>query len=116
VITTSTYTINDFSTTISLFYYGAVTHRHITEAAYDATYAGKMLTDLSFSYMATDKIKMIFGANNIFNVYPDSFAEAYGGVAPDHNLDFVGRFKYPWQTTQFGIDGTRFFSRINFTF
>ena len=116
VITTSTYTIRNFSTTLSLFYYGAVTHRHATEAAYDATYKGKMLTDLNFSYLATDKIKIVLGANNIFNIYPDSFSEAYNGVAPDQNLDFVGRFKYPWQTTQFGIDGTRFFSRLSVTF
>lgn len=116
VITTTTYTLKNFSTTMSLFYYGAVTHRHFEEAAHDATYGGKMLTDLSFSYMATDKLKVMLGANNIFNVYPDSFSEAYDGVVPDRTLDFVGRFKYPWQTTQFGIDGTRFFSRLSITF
>jgi len=116
VITTSTYTLKNFSTTVSLFYYGAVTHRHPTAIAYDAVYEGKMLTDLSFSYKATNKLKMVLGANNIFNIYPDSFEKAFNGVTPDQNLDFVGRFKYSWQTTQFGIDGTRFFSRLSFDF
>jgi len=116
IIATSTYTYKKLSTTLSLFYYGAVTYRHPLKAAYDATYRGKMLTDLSFTYAATDNLKVVLGANNIFNVYPDTFTEAYNGSSPDPNLDFVGRFKYPWQTTQFGIDGTRFFTNINFTF
>lgn len=116
IITTSTYTIKKLSTTLSLFYYGSVTYKHPTEKVYDATYRGKMLTDLSFTYVATDKWKVIVGANNIFNVYPDTFTDAYKGATPDSNLDFVGRFKYPWQTTQFGIDGTRFFTQLNFNF
>lgn len=91
----------------------------MTHPADDATYGGKLITDLSFSYDFTDKISFTLGANNLFNVYPDTFAEAYsdnGGIPKDRNLDFVGRFKYPWQTTQFGIDGTRIFSKLNFKF
>jgi len=82
----------------------------------DATYGGKLLTDLSFSYDITDKIAFTLGANNLLDVYPDTFQEAYGGNPTDRNLDFVGRFQYPWQTTQFGIDGRRIFTKLNFTF
>lgn len=116
IIGTSTYTLNKLSTTLSLFYYGAVHYKHPNEAAYDATYRGKILTDLSFVYAANDHLKVVLGANNIFDVYPDSFSTAYNGNIPDDNLDFVGRFKYPWQTTQFGIDGTRFFTSVNYVF
>ena len=116
IIVNSTYTLNKLSTTLSLFYYGAVTYRHPLEVTSDATYKGKTLTDISFAYAATDNLKIVLGANNIFNVYPDTFLEAYEGAVPDPNLDFVGRFKYPWQTTQFGTDGIRFFTRVNFTF
>lgn len=116
VITTATYSIKQFSTNLSLFYYGSVSYLHPKNMAFDATYGGKMLTDISCSYEISDKLKLVVGANNIFNVYPDTFQKAYGGETPDHNLDFVGRFKYPWQTTQFGIDGTRFFSQLNFNF
>ncbi|MFT6037191.1 MAG: iron complex outermembrane receptor protein, partial [Marivirga sp.] len=38
------------------------------------------------------------------------------GHPTNRNLDFVGRFKYPWQTTQFGIDGRRYFAKMNFKF
>ena len=116
IIATSTYTLNKLSSTLSLFYYGSVTHQHSTLAAYDATYKGKMLTDISFTFAATEHLKVRFGVNNLFNVYPDTYEIAFEGVPPDRNLDFVGRFKYPWQTTQFGIDGTRFFSRVNYIF
>ncbi len=116
VIATSTYSFKKLSTTLSGFYYGSIKYKHPTESAYDAVYKGKMLTDISFAYAATDNLKIVLGANNIFNVYPDTFSEAYEGAVPDPNLDFVGRFKYPWQTTQFGIDGIRFFTRVNFTF
>ncbi|UII31828.1 TonB-dependent receptor [Fulvivirga ulvae] len=118
VIGTATYQLNKFSATLSGLYYGAVTYLSNSEVD-DATYDGKFLTDISFSYGITDNIKLTLGANNIFNVYPETFAEAYSdreGHPSDRNLDFVGRFKYPWQTTQFGIDGTRVFAKAAIKF
>ncbi|MGB7395640.1 MAG: TonB-dependent receptor [Pricia sp.] len=119
IVASINYGINKFSTNLSFLNYGEVTYRHPSDPADDATYGGKWITDLSFSYDFTEKITFTLGANNLFNVYPDTFADAYsdnGGVPNDRNLDFVGRFKYPWQTTQFGIDGTRIFSKLNFKF
>ena len=119
IVASANYAINRFSTNLSFLNYGEVTYRHPSDPADDATYGGKWLTDLSFSYKFTDKLSFTLGANNLFNVYPDTFADAYsdnGGIPNDRNLDFVGRFKYPWQTTQFGIDGTRIFSKLNFKF
>ena len=104
------------STTLSFLYYGSVTYLANNEID-DATFGGKMLTDLSFSYDITDKITFTLGSSNLLNVYPDSFADVYeGGHPQDRNIDFVGRFKYPWQTTQFGIDGRRFFTKASFKF
>lgn len=119
IIGTLNYSLDKFSTNLSMMHYGKVTYRHPSNPADDATYGGKLLTDLSVSYDFTKKITLTAGANNLFNVYPDTFADAYsdnGGVPNDRNLDFVGRFKYPWQTTQFGIDGTRIFTNIAFKF
>jgi len=116
IIATTTYSIGKWSPTLSLFYYGQVEYQHPSDADYDAIYSGKLLTDISAVYAFTDKIQVRMGANNIFNVYPDTFIEAYNGITPDTNLDFVGRFKYPWQTTQFGIDGRRYFIKLNFIF
>jgi len=119
IVASATYALERFSTNLSFLNYGKVTYRHSSDPTNDATYGGKLLTDLSFSYKVTEKINFTLGANNIFNVYPDTFADAYasnGGKPNDRNLDFVGRFKYPWQTTQFGIDGTRIFTKISFGF
>ncbi len=116
IIATSTYIFKNFATTASVFYYGSVFYQHPTEISYDAKYNGKILSDVNFTYTFADNIEIALGVNNIFNIYPDTFEDAYTGDTPDPNLDFVGRFKYPWQTTQFGIDGRRFFTSINYTF
>ncbi len=116
IVGTGTYSINDFSGTLSLLYFGSVTYLANNEID-DATYGGKLLTDLSASYDFTDKISLTIGVNNLFDVYPDTFADVYeDGKPQDRNLDFVGRFQYPWQTTQFGIDGRRVFTRLGVKF
>jgi len=119
IVASINYALERFSTNLSFLNYGKVEYKHPSDPINDAVYGGKVLTDLSFSYELTDKINFTIGANNLFNVYPDTFAKAYsstGGIPQDRNLDFVGRFKYPWQTTQFGIDGTRIFTKLNFRF
>lgn len=119
IVASINYDLDKFSTNLSFLNYGKVEYDHPSDPSNDATYGGKLLTDLSFSYAFTDKVSFTLGANNLFNVYPDTFQDAYsanGGVPNDRNLDFVGRFQYPWQTTQFGIDGTRIFSKLNFKF
>jgi iron complex outermembrane receptor protein len=119
IIASANYRIDKLTAGLSFMNYGSVTYRHASDASNDATFGGKTLTDINVSYELTDKLNLTVGVNNLFNVYPDTFADAYssnGGVPNDRNLDFVGRFKYPWQTTQFGIDGTRIFSKLAFTF
>jgi len=116
VVATGTYSKDKFSANLSFLYYGEVTYLANNNID-DATYGGKMLTDLSFTYKFADKARITLGANNLFDVYPDTFADVYeGGKPQDRNLDFVGRFKYPWQTTQFGIDGRRIFTKVSFEF
>ena len=116
IVATGTYALNKFSMNLSFLYYGEVTYLANNEID-DATYGGKLLTDLSFSYTLNDNAKITIGANNLLDVYPDAFADVYkNGHPQDRNLDFVGRFKYPWQTTQFGIDGRRIFTKLSFKF
>ena len=116
IVATGTHKLNKLSTTLSFLYYGKVTYLANNNID-DATYGGKLLTDLSFSYDITEKMKFTLGANNILDIYPDTFADVYeGGKPKDRNLDFVGRFQYPWQTTQFGIDGRRIFTKLSFSF
>ena len=118
IIGNMTYELDKIGFNLSGIYYGEVTYRANNEMD-DATYGGKFITDLSATYHFNDNIHFTLGAINLFNVYPDTFEDAYAensGVPEDRNLDFVGRFQYPWQTTQFGIDGLRLFGRLNFNF
>jgi len=111
LLATFNYKLDKFSCRLSSMYFGAVTYRHSLNTEDDRTYGGKTLTDLSFSYQFGKSLHVTLGGNNIFNVYPDRLS-----VTTDRNVDFVGRFKYPWKTTQFGIDGTRIFTQVRFTF
>ncbi len=111
MLATINYKVNKFSARLSSMYFGAVTYRHSSNTEDDRTYGGKTLTDISLSYQFGKSLHITLGSNNIFNVYPDELS-----VTTDRNVDFVGRFKYPWKTTQFGIDGTRIFTQVRFTF
>ncbi|MFT6336282.1 MAG: iron complex outermembrane receptor protein [Halioglobus sp.] len=109
------YTINNLSNTIALNYIGGVEYRHATDVQNDAKYGGKFLMNWNSSYQFNNHLQLAVGVQNLFNVYPDTFLEAYGGTPTDQNIDFVGRFKYPWQTMQFGTDGIRFFTKVTYT-
>jgi iron complex outermembrane receptor protein len=112
------YNLDKISASLSGIYYGAVTYLS-NNLVDDATYGGKTLLNVSVTYRVTEKVNLTLGVNNIANVYPDTFAQVYAdreGHPTNRNLDFVGRFKYPWQTTQFGIDGRRYFAKMNFKF
>ena len=117
MVATATYNLDKLSANLSFLYFGKVTYL-ANNLIDDATYGGKLLTDLSFSYQLFDKVRLTVGANNLLDVFPDTFADVYEeeGHPQDRNLDFVGRFQYPWQTTQFGIDGRRLFSKVSFSF
>ena len=105
------YELNRFRVILNGLYYGAVTWRHPTLPENDRTYRGKMLNDLNLSYRFNKSIAVTVGVNNLFNVYPDEL-----DAGTDANTDFAGRFRYPWETTQFGIDGTRFFFKTSLNF
>lgn len=70
----------------------------------DAVYSGKLVTDLSFSAGLTDNLKVIIGANNLFDVYPDE--NRANGTAGD-------QFVYSRRTSQFGYTGRFLFARLN---
>lgn len=114
IILSLKYSIHNFSTTMGINNYGAVIYKHPNNPQDDARYSGKTITNLSFGYNFNSKIKWQLGINNLFNIYPDSFVAAYDGTPDDRNLDFVGRFQYPWQTIQIGIDGIRGFTKLTF--
>ncbi len=80
-------------------YFGEVTWQHPTDITKDQTFAAKFLTDLVLNYQISKVFEFNLAVNNILNVYPDE-------LSGDAGLDMGGRFVYPYQVSQFGINGT----------
>lgn len=84
-------------------YFGEVTEATNNEPF---TYAGKIVTDLSFGYALGANTKLTVGANNLLDVYPDQAPEQFRSS---------GRFIYSRRSQQFGMSGRFLFARLNFT-
>lgn len=70
----------------------------------DQTFGGKLITDLSFSYSVNKTVNVNFGANNLFDIYPDKQTH--------YNNTSSGRFTYSRAVSQFGFNGRYIFGRI----
>ena len=90
-------------------YFGDVTWQHATDETKDQTFAAKFLTDILVNYQYSKKISFNLALNNILNVYPDELSGNAG-------LDFGGRFVYPTQVNQFGINGANVRAGISLRF
>ncbi|AWG23142.1 TonB-dependent receptor [Flavobacterium faecale] len=105
------YDINKLSVIMNNTYFGSVNWQHATDPTKDQKFSGKVITDFGFSYKFTSTIAANVMVNNLFNVYPDEI-DPKGDVV----TNLGGRFKYPWEVSQFGINGTTFTAGLNFKF
>lgn len=67
-------------------------------------YTPKITTDLSFGYKLNKSLSFNFGADNLFDVYPDK---------QDQGLTEAGG---SWDAVQMNYNGRRYFARLGFTF
>ena len=95
-------------------------------------WGGRLITDFSVGYTITPIVKLVVGANNIFDIYPDknpgpvsakrptgvdaSGNIVYGAAASTVDLSNANQFVYSRNTSQFGQNGRFLFARLNFTF
>ncbi len=93
------YTMDTWDISLNNNYFGAITWQHAVDSTKDQTFAAKFLTDLLINYQYSKRISLNLAAFNLLNVYPDKLNTNTG-------LDYGGRFVYPYQTNQFGINGT----------
>ena len=123
------YDINQWNIILNNTYFGEVSWQHsnnglngaplgpggaslpLDDAAYDQTFAGKIITDLIVNYEFCDNFSANFSVNNLLNVYPDEI-----DTKGDFVTDLGGRFKYPWEVNQFGFNGTTINGGITFKF
>lgn len=94
-------------------------------------WGGRLITDLSVGYQLTSFAKIVVGANNIFDIYPDRNYNpttakrptgvengkiVYNAAATTVDLSNQNQFVYSRNTSQFGMNGRLLFARLNFTF
>ncbi len=95
-------------------------------------WGAKVITDFSVGYAITPIVKLVVGANNIFDIYPDKnlgpvAARRPNGVDASGNVTYAtapatidlsnaNQFVYSRNTSQFGQNGRFLFARLNFTF
>lgn len=67
---------------------------------------GAVITDLTIGYKVTDAFKIVVGANNLLDIYPDEL--------PTY-LSSSNQFVYSRRVSQYGNNGRFLFARLNFT-
>jgi iron complex outermembrane recepter protein len=70
-------------------------------------WGAKVITDLSVGYKFTESAKIVVGANNLFDVYPDENLES---------LKSSNQFIYSRNVSQFGQNGRFVFARLSYNF
>lgn len=68
-----------------------------------ATYAPKLITDITLGYEISKELQLSVGSNNLFDLYPDR-------AKVEDNSD--GRFIYSRTSPQFSLNGRYLFARI----
>ena len=93
-------------------------------------WGAKIVTDLSIGYKITENAKVVLGANNIFDIYPDANLGTQTAIRPrlvsgaiDYNaapatidLSNANQFTYSRNTSQFGQNGRFLFARLSLSF
>jgi len=71
----------------------------------DTSFGGKIITDLTVGYTISENLRLMVGANNLLDVYPDENDPAFRSG---------GRFVYSRRSVQFGTNGRHLFARLSF--
>ncbi len=150
---TNTLTVNKFEFFLRNVYFGAVTDPNTADVNGDGIVSGevinkqaletehpiwaaKIITDFSASYSISNSIKLVIGANNLLDIYPDlnltkqtvtsrpSGVDASGNIiyspttAANNTIDLSNnnQFAYSRNVSQFGQNGRFGFVRLSFKF
>ncbi|PKD16189.1 TonB-dependent receptor [Salegentibacter salinarum] len=86
-------------------YFGKVTEA-ISDPLRQQEFDGKVITDLSVGFKATDVLTLTLGSNNIFDIYPEAADPGFGNRSD-------GRFDWSRSAQQFGFAGRFLFARLS---
>lgn len=76
-------------------------------------FSAKAIADFSISYKFSPKYKITFGANNIFDVYPDKYNNTADGFVGQASSYANGQIPYSRNSNQFGFNGAYYFMGMN---
>lgn len=104
----NSYSTNNLQVYLRNTYFGATEEAaNISEldASVNYIYRGKIITDISIAYQPGNDLKVIVGANNLLDIYPDETDESFSSD---------GRFVYSRRSPQFSYGGRYLFARLIF--
>ncbi len=101
-----TYDVDRFTFGTQANYFGSVEYKP-TDSANDESFGAKVLLDAHFGVDIFTGTRLVVGANNIFNTFPDRHQ------IPGNLSD--GRFPYSRRVTQFGTNGGFYYARLQLT-
>lgn len=102
---THTLQTNGFILFLRNAWFGEVTNPNTITEGFHEVYSGRLITDVSITKTFFEGLQLTFGANNVFDVFPERV---------DPGLTSGNNFIYPRATSQFGINGRYLFLRLNF--
>jgi iron complex outermembrane receptor protein len=108
---------------------GSIINGQVVETEHPV-WGGKVITDLSVAFNFTESTKIVIGANNIFDIYPDTNYGPTTAVKPrlvNGAIDYTAapvtvdltnsnQFTYSRNVSQFGQNGRFLFARLSFSF
>lgn len=108
---------------------GALVNGQVIEVEHPI-WGAKIITDLSVGFKITEAAKIVIGANNIFDIYPDENLGPQSVIRPrlvggaiDYtaapstiDLSNANQFVYSRNTSQFGQNGRFLFARLSLSF
>ena len=108
---------------------GAIINGQVVETEHPV-WGGKVITDLSVAYNFTKSAKIVVGANNILDIYPDTNfgpttairprlvngAIDYTAAPTTIDLSNSNQFTYSRNVSQFGQNGRFVFARLSLSF
>jgi iron complex outermembrane receptor protein len=98
-------TAGKFNLFLRNVYFGEVTEA-VSDPARQQVFAGKVITDLSVGFKATEALTLTLGSNNIFDIYPEAADPAFENRSN-------GRFDWSRSAQQFGFSGRFLFARLS---
>ena len=111
---TSLYSSGKWTVNLANTVYGpSWSYTNVNGAYFKDRIKSHLLTDLEFAYKITPSLRAAWGANNLFDVYPDKLNAA--GTAASIAAGNPGVALYP-SFAPFGINGGYYYGRLTYSF